>query len=175
MTPNVEVIDEAWAIIPEFPNYQISSLGRVYNVKRDQMMSVSVTNHGHPKITLTDFDGERYTRSVALLVAEAFVPGRDMLSDQVVVLDGDLNHVEAFNLVWRPRWFAWKYTRQLKIDQPLHYRNLPVLDVTTQLEYDSIVQAGMSEGLLFTAIWRSTYTGHPVYPTDSVFEVIERV
>lgn len=170
-----EVLEEAWEYIREFPNYQISSFGRVYNIRREMIMSTSVTNHGHPKITLTDDDGERYTRSLALLVAEAFVPGRDHISDQVVVLDGDLNHIEANNLVWRPRWFAWKYTRQLKTEQPMHYKNLPVVDVSTDIEYDSIVHAGISLGLLFTSIWRSTYTGHIVYPTDSVFEVLERV
>lgn len=169
------MIEELWVDIPEFPNYQVSSLGRIYNTRTDRLMSVSVTNHGHPKITLTDDDGERYTRSVALLVADAFVPGKDHLSDQVILLDGDLNNVQAHNMAWRPRWFAWKYTRQLRTDQPRHYHNLPVIDLTTNIEYECVVHAGMEEGLLFATIWRSTYTRHPVYPTDSVFEVLQRV
>lgn len=169
------MVEEVWADIPEFPKYQVSSLGRIFNTQRNILMSVSVTNHGHPKITLADEDGERHTRSVALLVADAFVPGRDEPFDQVILLDGNLNNVQASNMAWRPRWFAWKYTRQLRCEQPRHFHNLPVLDVTTDFEYDSIIQAGTTEGLLFSSIWRSTYTGQSVYPTDSVFEVLERV
>lgn len=169
------VMEEEWRVIPEFPNYKISSFGRVYSISRDHIMSVSTTNHGHSKITLANENGERCTRSVTLLVAEAFVPGRDVMSDQVVVLDGDHNNACVSNLVWRPRWFAWQYARQLRVEQPLHYRNLPVIDITTDQEYDSIVQAGVTEGLLFSSIWRSTYTGYTVYPNDSVFEILKRV
>lgn len=172
----IEEVIEDWQNIPEFPNYDISSLGRVYNRKHDSMMSVSYTNHGHAKITLTcEWSGERFTRSVALLVAEAFVEAPNLLCDQITLLDGDLTNLCAENIVWRPQWFAWKYTRQLKAEQPLHYRNLVVYNIVFEEEYESILVAGMTEGLLFDDIWRSTYTGAALFPTGSVFEILERV
>lgn len=167
--------DERWRRISEFPNYEISNYGRVYNLRKNGMMRTSRTNHGHSKITLTKEDGSRHTRSVALLVAEAFVPQPNELCDYLVVLDGDFNNVHSLNLAWRPRWFAWKYTRQLKTFQPIYYNNLAVRNIIDGSEYDSIVQAGITEGLLFEDIWRSTYTKDALFPTGSVFEVIERV
>lgn len=169
----METIQEIWVPIPEFPDYEISNVGRIYSRRHDRMMSTSQNNHGHVKITLTSGLNDRHTRSVALLVAEAFVEAPDLLCDNVVVLDGDLSNVIAENLVWRPRGFAWKYTHQLKTDQPRHFHSLPVLSVEDGLEYDSIIDAGMKEGLLFDDIWRSTYSGSRVYPTKQIFEVIE--
>lgn len=138
-------------------------------------MRTSKTNFGHTKITLTDYDGQRYTRSVALLVAQAFVTRPNYLSDYLVVLDGDFSNVEASNLAWRPRGFAWNYTHQLKIPQPNHYRNLPVRNIITGSEYNSIIEAGIAEGLLFEDIEMSTYKRNEVYPHGSIFEVIKRV
>lgn len=168
-------MEEIWRPILEFTNYDISNLGRVYNNKARMMMSTSQNNHGHTKITLTDHRGVRHTRSVALLVAEAFVEAPNLLCDQVVVLDGDLTNLRADNLAWRPTWFAWKYTRQLKELQPLHFHNLMVENIETGDLYENVIQAGMTEGLLFQHIWESTYKAKPCFPTGSVFEVVERV
>lgn len=164
-----------WRTIPEFPRYEISDQGEIYNCHYRQMMRTSLSNHGHVKITLTDDVGCRHTRSVALLVAEAFVPAPNRRCDYLIVLDGDLQRVEASNLAWRPRWFAWKYTHQLKVDPPHHYRNLPVHDLVNNYVYNSIIEAGIEEGLLFDDIWRSTYMESEVFPTGAVFEVTERV
>ena len=163
---------ELWKFIPEFPNYQISTFGNVYNYKQDQMMRTSINNFGNPKITLTLDDGSRHTRSVAQMVAEAFVSPPEASCDQVVVLDGNFENMASENLVWRPTHFAWKYTRQLRVLQPNHYRNLRVVNVTTGIGYNSIIEAAMNEGLLFIDIWRSTFNHTGTYPEDSVFEVM---
>lgn len=169
-----ETVEEEWKDIPEFTNYLISNLGRIYNVRRDVFMATSLTPFGHVKITLkSEWDGFRYTRSVAQMVAEAFVEPPEPLCDHVAILDGDFTNVAAYNLVWRPYWFVYKYTRQLKVQQPLHFKNLPVCNVETGVVYDSIVEAGMLEGLLFEDIWRSTYTGAALYPDGSVFEIVK--
>lgn len=169
------MIEEVWKEIPEFSDYQISNLGRIFNGRRNTYMRTSMTKQGHVKITLrSDWSSERFTRSVAQLVAEAFVRPPNVLCDHVVVLDGDHTNLAAHNLVWRPRSVAWQYTRQLRVPQPLHYRNLHVTNMTDNVEYESIIQAGMMEGLLFDDIWRSTYMGTYVYPTDALFEITER-
>lgn len=170
------VEEEVWQTIPDFSNYNISNLGRVYNIRRNSIMRTSLTNHGHVKITLkSDWTGQRFTRSVAVMVAEAFVESPNWMCDQIIVLDGNFSNVAATNLAWRPRWYVWKYTRQLKIKQPLHYRNLSVRNITNDFYYNSIIEAGIKEGLLFDDIWRSTYTGLKLFPNGSVFEIVERV
>jgi hypothetical protein len=166
---------EEWLTLREFPRYQISSEGRIFNFVNNREMSVSINNFGHLKISLLDEDNVRRTKSVALLVAEAFVAKPNILCDRIIYLNGDFTDVRAINIAWRPRWFAWKYTHQLKVELPHYYLNLPVMNVRDNLEYENIFEAGVAEGLLFEHIWRSTYTGNPVYPNGSVWEVLERV
>lgn len=163
---------EEWRTILEFTNYDVSNRGNIWNRKRNKQMSTSLSNHGHVKITLTAYDGTRHTRSVAQLVAEAFLDPPNLLCDAVIVLDGDLTHVDAENLAWRPQWFAWKYTRQLKTPQPRHYLNLPVINTDEQIIYDSIEEAGRSEGILFDDVWRSTYQGIEVFPHGCRYEIV---
>lgn len=167
---------EVWKPISEFPTYQISNLGNIYNTRERLMMRTSRTPFGHVKITLkSEHSHERFTRSVPVLVAEAFVEAPNELCDQVIILDGDLENVAADNLAWRPRWYAWKYTRQLKVKQPIYYHNLIVHNLTTDFYYDSIIDAGVSEGLLFDDIWRSTYTLDSIFPYGHIFKISERV
>lgn len=173
----LEVIEEEWKEIPDFESYHISNLGRVYNLKRDSMMRLSSTIGGHLKVTLqSPWNGRRHTRSVARMVAEAFIESPNILCDTVLILDGDFENVAAHNLVWRPRWYVWKYTYQLRIpleEQPHFYRNLRVCNTVTGVVYDSIIQAGMSEGILFADIWRSTYSGDALFPYSSIFEIVK--
>lgn len=164
--------EEQWLEIEEFPRYMISSEGRVFNTVTNRHMSVSATNYGHPKISLLNETG-RHTRSVGLLVAIAFVPPPNLLCDRIIYLDGDLLNFSATNLAWRPRWFAWKYSRQLSKPSPAYYRNLRVVNLNTGIRYNNIEQAGMSEGLLFEQIWHSTYTGDPIFPDGSIWAVEE--
>lgn len=163
---------ERWVTIREFPNYQLSNRGEILNLKTGRLMKTNQNNYGHTKITLTDFDGSRHDRSVAFMVAEAFVKRPNFMCDHVIVLDGNLSNVKADNLAWRPDGFAWKYTHQFKIHYPHYYKNLPVRNVVTGVEYDCIVSAAISEGLLFEDIWRSVNTGYETYPDGSIFEVI---
>jgi hypothetical protein len=165
-------IEEEWKDIPEFPGYAVSSFGRIWNKYRNREVAVNQTNWGHVKVCFTD---RRLTRSVAVLVAEAFVEPPDELSDCVVLLDGNLNNIRADNIVWRPRQYAWRYARQVRTQQPLHYRNLPVVNLDLHVEYDSIIQAGMTEGVLFDDIWESTFMGRRPYPYHHKYRILERV
>lgn len=172
------MVEEVWVRIPEFPDYEISNLGRVGNIRRGHIMQTSLTNFGHVKITLkSEYSDARFTRSVATLVAEAFVdkPESNQVCDHVIILDGDFSNIVVDNLAWRPKWFAWKYTHQLKTHQPIYYHNLIVHNKTIDRYYDSVVDAGMMEGMLFDDIWRSTYTAAKLFPYGYTFEISERV
>lgn len=167
--------DERWRMIPDFPTYEVSDLGNIWNTKFNKQMRTSVTSFGHVKISLVDRRTSiRHTRSVAVLVAEAFVEPPNILCDQVVPLDADPTNLAAQNLVWRPKGFAWKYIHQFKIDQPVHYKNLPVRNMMTGDRYNSIIACSKNEGLLFDDVWRSTYTGDAIFPNDDCYEIINR-
>lgn len=158
--------------IEEFPDYEVSNLGHVFRVGTDHPMSISYTAHGHAKITLSD-GRERKTRSVALLVAQAFVEPPHPVCDHVMVLNGDHHDLRPENLVWRPRHFVWHYSRQFKVPTPLYCTTLSVEEVQTGRTWDNIVEASMACGLLMEDVWRSTYSGDPVFPLMTQFRVIE--
>lgn len=163
--------EERWGPIPGFSKYNISTHGNVYNMKRGSHVRTSYTNHGHPKVSLIDDEGERHTLSISLLMARTFLEAPPPRFDSVIVLDGDLERLRASELAWRPTWFAWKYVRQLNTQQPIYYHNLQVVNVDTRDLYPSIVVAGMTEGLLFEDIWMSTHTGMSVFPHGYSYEI----
>lgn len=166
--------DERWVTITEFPNYLISTHGRIWNDFIGRLMKTSRTKSGHVKITLrSDWDNTRYTRSVALLVGKAFVENpRPLFFNAVMLLDNNLSNVRADNIVWRPAWYVWKYSRQFKEEQPRHYHNLPVRNDLTGEVYPSIIAAGTAEHQLFEDIWKSTYDGIAYIPNQNTWSVV---
>lgn len=172
--------DELWEPIESFPRYQVSSRGEIINLDSGRPVRTSTTNHGDVKVKLWR-DGESFTRSVKVLVAKAFVEKPDVdirLSgpcSSVIVLDGDPQNLNAWNLAWRPKHFAWKYTHQLRVSQPNRYHSLAVENLKTGKAYPNVVEAGMTEGLLFDDIWRSTYMETECFPNRSTWIVVERV
>lgn len=168
--------EEIWSEIPGFSNYTVSNFGRVHHTKRARDMQISYQVSGHAKISLIDDHGERRTRSVAFLVAEAFLERPTSYCDHVIVKDGKYWNLAAWNLAWRPRGFAFLYLRQLTAQHPAYYRSLPVRNVSHPAEYKNVIDAGVSEGRLFDDVWRSTWTGDHIFPYHSLFRVItERV
>src|ERR1035437_7091866 len=97
---------ENWAVIHNIENYEISTLGNIGSRKTDGSRTVSQNRQGVPKMTFYQ-DGHYITRSVALLVAETFLPDppRDDFTTPIQ-LDGDRSNCRVDNLMWRPRWFA---------------------------------------------------------------------
>lgn len=164
--------EEEWKTIEEFPIYEISNLGRIRNVVIDKEMKHSKTQFGHHKITLYDeWNDKRYTRSVALLVAQAFCEVPDHRCNRVIMLDGDLDNVVASNIAWRPGWFVWKYSRQFKEPQPLNFQNLPVVEMITDTRYENIMEAGIALGMLWQDIWMSCLNGYSYIPNKYVFRM----
>jgi NUMOD4 motif len=156
-------MDEEWKTIDEFPTYQISNFGRVVNQDTGRLIRESITRSNVVKIGLVSGD-RQYTRSVKLLVAEHFVDGRSELFDTPIHLDGDPRNNIADNIVWRPRWFAWKYTRQFAEHEPGSERG-PIIDLDTNDLYLDMVEAAIRNGLLVHDVWKSIYVKQPTFPT----------
>lgn len=70
-------IKEIWLPIKDFPNYQVSNLGRIKSLsfkghKREQIIKPRNDKDGYSLITLTK-DGKQYTFKVHRIVAQAFI------------------------------------------------------------------------------------------------------
>lgn len=158
--------DEIWAFIPDFPLYSISTHGRVLNNRTSRILSTSTTSFGHVKVKLRPPQGVARTMSVPLLVAKAFLEPPDPRCDNVILLDGNLQNVHVDNLGLRPRWFAWKYTRQLHVEHHQPYHTMPIYCEDTDRWYSSTIECGMEHGLLFRDIFNSAWDPHHhrIYP-----------
>lgn len=160
-------MEEEWALIREFPNYVVSNQGRVMNEATRRVLRDSVTEHGVVKVGLVRC-GRQYTRSVKLLVAEAFVEREMDLFDTPIHLDNDQANNAAANLVWRPRWFAWKYARQFEDCEEYLFGGLYLCPQTGET-YESIYEIGTKHGLLFKDVLYHIWFDKSLFPSTLAF------
>lgn len=154
--------------IEDFPGYEISNHGRVYNLHKGREMILSPTMNGDLTVGLTR-GGRQYRFSVKGLVARAFVEGESDEFNTPVLLDGNKYNLYFENIVWRPRWFAWKYARQFTNPQQWYLQG-PIYEITDGVLYESFIDASVSNGILCSDIRTSIYHGElPVFPTTQVF------
>jgi hypothetical protein len=164
-------MDEVWVEIPDFPNYSISSYGAVRNDVRRRPVHQSTTLQGEHKVGLV-VGGKQFTRSVKVLVADAFVEKTNPYHNTPIHLDGNKSNNHVDNLIWRPFWFACKYSRQMKT-LPRYAGIGPLCDRETGLRYDDVVQASFMNGLLFEEVHMSLVDKIQVFPTWQIFDWVK--
>lgn len=166
-------MERGWLPIEGFPDYVISNFGEIVNETTGTVIRQSRNQDGVVKVGLYK-DGLQHTRSVRVLVAEAFVPGRTKKFNTPIHLDDDQENNRADNLTWRPRNFAWHYKRQFIDIEEKEFRG-PIRDVETRDRYLHIYEAATFNGLLFADVWRSiNHIRHfeLTFPTDQRFEFV---
>lgn len=162
---------ERWYELDEFPDYAVSDLGEVHNIKTGMPRRTSINQQGIVKISL--YQGrELITRSVAVLVAEAFCEGQSSTFNTPIHLDGDRENCRADNLMWRPRWFAVQYHRQFHIPE-FHRMDVFIEELTTAREYSSVKQACMDLGLYYNDVYKSYIHERQIPLTRHEFRLLE--
>lgn len=158
--------EDVWVDIKDADGYQVSSAGEVRNASTGKLIKPQITPNGVVYIPLY-VNGEKKARSLRPLVANAFVEGKTTMFNTAIHLDGDkLNH-RADNLVWRPHWFAVKYSRQF-LKSIAEESKGPVVDSERRV-YETVRDAGIANGVLFRDVYLSCRVGTPVFPTKQVF------
>lgn len=165
-------VRERWHELEEFPDYAISSMGEVHNIKTGMPRRTSVNQQGIVKISLYQDGKYLITRSVAVMVAEAFVEGQTEFFNTPIHLDGDRENCRADNLMWRPRWFAVQYHRQFQSPE-FHNSDVHIMDVETGKEYHSVKEACMDQGLYYNDVYRSYIHEEPTRFMRREFRLVE--
>jgi hypothetical protein len=161
---------EEFKTINDFPNYEISSWGRVFKKGKAEELIQSPTLRADLTVGLMKY-GIQYRRSVKVLVANAFVDGKSSMFNTPIQLDGDKFNTRADNIQWRPRGFAWEYSRQFTDIRGWFYEG-PVLDVTNNVEYENIFEAAIAHGSLCKDIRAAIPSGTHVFPTGEKYTYI---
>lgn len=65
---------EQWAFIPDYPNYFVSNMGRVYTGYENHILCGDYNKKGYHRVQLKGVDGAYKTFRVSHLVAAAFIP-----------------------------------------------------------------------------------------------------
>ena len=139
---------ENWALIEDFPPYAVSDLGSVMNTETGVFLTpyLNSTKQGASVIVNLRGPGVQTTRALRRLVAEAFVPQFEPdphhLFDTPVLKDGDHWNVVSYNIAWRPRWFAMRYSRTMA-QSWIRLPTPPVICVETGVTYSSVVAAAI--------------------------------
>lgn len=162
--------DEDWSEIRFFPGYSVSTFGRVRNDDVGRLMTLMVNQSGVVNVALTR-SREQHRRSVARLVADAFIPHppREAFNTPIN-LNGDRMNNKIDNLRWRPRWFAIKYVQQFK--NGVRGFRVPVEEVRTGEQFPTSWEAAIKYGLLDREILIATTANTFVFPTYQKFRVL---
>lgn len=162
-----EWIDEPedWVEIDDFPEYSVSTYGRISNDIREIILTPSINGHGIPTVGMS-IDKRQYRRSVPVLVADAWVPNSyGAHFNTPTHLDGDRINCHADNLVWRPRWFAIQYHKAILVDQ------FPEMDqdywfecLQTQEVFNKLRIPALKYGVLERDIFFGLLNKRPVFP-----------
>jgi len=159
---------EEWIPLQDYPGYSASNMGKIRNDARSRILATVPTASRYMYVSLMQ-NGKQVTRGVAKLIAQTFVPNpRPDQFDTPIHLDGDTSNSQACNLLWRPRWFAIKFTVQFYSE--IVYRPKPILNITTGEIFEDIWDVVKRDGVLYQEVVLAISNKTFVFPTMDVFE-----
>ena len=162
---------EEWKEIDGFPDYVVSSMGNVKRSSTGRVLAYKVNQYGVVYVGLMRAYKQRQ-RSVALLVANAFLERPSEVMDTPINLNGDRYDNRVVNLAWRPRWFAVHYNRQFKhpYENPI---TEPIVDYHNHVVYANSNHAAIQNGLLERDVVLSILNNTVVWPTFQKFMLVK--
>jgi hypothetical protein len=159
----------------EFPNYNVNIYGVVWNNWTWKALTPHINNSGVVCVSLVDEAGRMRQRSLAKLVATAFIPQPQDLYvefDTPINLDYDRWNCGVDNLMWRPRWFAYQYHQQHAFAIK-YYNTTLIRDLETGEIYQGIGETCMKFGLLEYHLIRAIVEERKIFPTNQEFEWVD--
>ena len=167
---------QEWRSIVGFPGYSVSDYGCVRServirkVMTHRILTPTLNTRGIPMVGINQY-GVQYKRSIAVLVAEAFIRSAKSLEFNTPInLDGDRTNNRADNLAWRPLWFARKYFQQIRSGPQGIGR--PVQEMQTKEVFESSWHAALSYGLIEREIVFGILNNCYVWPTYQRFRTV---
>ena len=125
---------EQWKTINRLPNYEISTTGKIRNIKKGNELKV-VTNNAGYKLVCLSYKNKKHTGYIHRLLAETFIP-TDLNKETSVVnhIDQNRNNNDISNLEWTTPLGNYVHHRtKLDSDHLIEITNL--LD---KMDYDQV-------------------------------------
>lgn len=161
---------EEWAYIDDFPEYMVSNLGRVVNLKFDWMLKPQATDRGYMKVILRK-DKKSYQHYVHQLVAAGF------LADfrrgiRISHIDKDLSNNEVTNL----KRMVGATRGEIIYDSPrISARRLRIIETgeVFRTAYDCARYIGGNASSIYRVLngYRETHLGYTFEYVDTETEI----
>jgi hypothetical protein len=98
-----EVVSEKWVTVKDFPNYEVSSLGNVRNIKTGKVLKPQHNKRGGDYLFVDlRYEGKRDCVNIHNLVADAFL-GRRPTDTEIHHKDLDRANPAEDNLEYKPK------------------------------------------------------------------------
>ena len=158
---------ELWKVIPGFSGYSVSNQGRIKNNRSGRFLATD-----GQRAAVLRRDGKSHGRSIALIVARAFLPPPpNEAFDTPIHLNGNDIDNRAENLMWRPRWFANRFIREIRRDEYRGWR-CPLMDTETREIFPHPRAIAERYGVLQTDVREAALQESEVWPTDRRFRMM---
>jgi hypothetical protein len=159
-----------WVLVEGFPKYSVNRLGQVRRDSFDRFVRPQMNQTGSVYVPLMR-DGVLKQRSLALIVAKAFLPEPTPPFDTPINLNGDRWDCRVENLMWRPRGFAIRYHQQFKTpyERPV---KAPLRARDDREVFPDSLSAAKRYGLLERDVVLSMQYNTYAWPTYQIFELV---
>lgn len=140
---------ERWFEINHYPRYEVSSNGRIRNIKTGRVLSPGINTEGYYVVVLTNLQGQK-TKRVHRLVAEAFFDIVDNSACVVNHIDGDKRNNFIGNLEFCTSGENNRHAYQIGLKQPVrnqvHLNKRKIQIVETGEVFDGINECARITG-----------------------------
>ena len=133
---------ELWLPVKGFPRYEVSSEGRIRNVKTGRIMKLQDNTRGYKQVCLRDESGQHIQR-VHRVVADAFYDG-DHTGRDVNHIDGNKSNNAVSNLEFCTRSENINHAFQTGLKRPSRQMRIRIIE--TGVAYDSIRECARAIG-----------------------------
>jgi hypothetical protein len=133
-------------------------------------MSAPVNQHGVVIVGLMR-GPKQHKRSLALIVAGAFIERPNEAFDTPIHLDGNRHNNDISNILWRPLWFARKFNKQFEPGVRACLGR-PVEIIETGEAFENSLAAAKALGVIDREIAISVMTKDYVWPLYQHFRIV---
>lgn len=157
---NMNNIKEIWKDVVNYENlYKISNLGRVKSLYRmganERICKLHIGTRGYLEVNISKNNIRKKVR-VHRLIAEAFIPNPEN-KPEVNHIDGNKLNNSIENLEWVTRSENIQHSFKIGLNYgrkgAKHKRSRKIINTTTNIIYDSIVDAANKNNIKMNTLW----------------------
>lgn len=121
----IEMLQERWVHIREFPSYMVSNLGEVKHARIGRLIRQREDRYGYLRVMLTGSSGQQFWYYVDEMVAKHFLP-EYIEGCRIDHLDGNTryNSVENLKCVLEEEWKTIPETPDYEVSSEMRFRKI---------------------------------------------------